>query len=334
MRVLGLGGHEDAEVVIVVGDVLRGVDPPVLLTLLGIATFDVVKGVKLDGERLAKAEGALLPLAEIVNRVGLFRVGVAEAVGGAADEAVGDGARVRVRAVPALVGVVVHVLLPGVVGDDKRETVAAVANLILAAALRRVGDLKHKVRLEAVPDGNLAVPPHGAGALRVGVARAARVAPLDVLAALALLGLGEPHHPLGRVGAVEHHVGVAHETKVVLDALLLVGRGEEAPDVLGVLARVLACEIGKVKLDVKSSRVLRRAHSLRVPVIAHHADHPLLAVGLVVVLGVLREGAVVRRGVAADVLTGEDRLFERLRHAGEIVLVLVDGPRDGLANRG
>mmetsp|Transcript_10794 Transcript_10794/g.46746 ORF Transcript_10794/g.46746 Transcript_10794/m.46746 type:complete len:681 (+) Transcript_10794:36-2078(+) len=334
MRVFRLRRHEDADVVVVVGDVLRGVDPPVLLTLLGVAALDVVEGVKLDGERLAKAEGALLPLAKVVDGVGLLGVGVAKAVGGAADEAVGDGARVGIGAIPAFVGVVVNILLPGIVGDDKGKAVAAVADLVLAAALRRVGDLEDKVRLEAVPDVNLPVPPHCAGALRVGIARAACVAPLDVLAVLALLRLGEPHDPLGGVGAVEHDVGVADEAKVVLDALLLVRRGNETANVVGGLAAVFAREIGKVKLDVKSSAVLGRAHGLRVPVVAHDADDPFLAVGFIVVHGVLGESGVIRRGVTADVLAREDRLFERLRDAGKVVLVLVDGPRHGFSDGG
>mmetsp|Transcript_24865 Transcript_24865/g.61971 ORF Transcript_24865/g.61971 Transcript_24865/m.61971 type:complete len:415 (-) Transcript_24865:1232-2476(-) len=161
VRVLGLGGHEDAQVIVVVRYVLRGIYPPVLLTLLGVPALDVVKGVELHSERLAQAVGALLPLTEVVDGVGLFGVGVAEAVGGAPDESVGDVARVEGVAVPAVVGVVVRVLLPRVVGDDEREAVAAVADLIFAAALARVGDLKHKVGLEAVPDVYLAVPPHG-----------------------------------------------------------------------------------------------------------------------------------------------------------------------------
>eukprot|EP00982_Pelagococcus_subviridis_P004489 29197-Pelagococcus_subviridis.AAC.7 len=335
MRVLGLRRHEDAEVIVVVRHVLRRVDPPVLLPLLRVSSLDVVEGVELDREGFAQAVRALYPLAEVIHGVRLLRVGVAQAVRGAADQAVGEFAILLRFAVPPGVGVVVRVFLAIVVRDDEREAVAAVADLVLAAALRRVRNLKDEIRLEAVPDVDFSVPPHRAGALRVRVRRPALVAPLHELPVDALLRLGQAHHPLRGVGVVEDDVGVANEPQVVLHALILVRRGGETADRRRRGRAVLAREVRKVELDVEPRAVLARADRLRVPVVAHDADDPLLAVGDVVVLHEPREGRVVRLlgftrrdGRRA----AQDGLLESGRHAREVVLVLVDRPRHGLAH--
>ena len=229
--------------------------------------------------------------------------------------------------------------MPGVVRDDEREPVAAVADLVLAAALRRVRDLEHEVGLETVPDVHLAVPPNRAASLRVGIRRPARVAPLDELAVRSLLRLRQTHDPSRRIRLVQHDVSVADEPQVVLDALVLV-RGEREPArVRRRRRRVLAGKVGEVELEVEARAVLARANRLRVPVIAHHADDPLLAVRSVVGLGVTTQRAVVRVLRVRDGhgrverVASEHRLFERRREAREVVLVLVDGPRHRLANR-
>ena len=313
--------HEDAQVIVVIGHVLGGVNPPVLLSLLRITTLDVVEGVEFHRERLLQAVGAHVGRAVVIRRVHLRGFSVSQTVARAPDETatVGQGpartaqlvpcagnrlriGRVVERARPARVAVhAVHRFLTIVVRDDERKAVGAVANLIRAAALRGVGDLELKVRLETIPDVYFAVPPHGADALR-GAEIGARL-PRRSEGGVTVRSrerFGQSHDVLWRRIVIFHHRRIARKTQVVLNAVVdprLVPTPRRAHTrSAGVVDEgIVAREVWKVKLHVKSRAVFARTDGLRVAVIAHDANRELIAIRRSVVVDVVSERSSVRK---------------------------------------
>ena len=163
-----------------------------LLTLLGIAPLDVVKGIELDGEGFSTRWRTASPCRRsppcrpaLTGRSPSRRRGIRR---NRRREARWRWGRwcwhrrractyqtmrtapcswCRPRCTPSRCSRArCRGFLSIVVGDDKGETVGAVTNSVGAAALRRNGDFKFKVGLESVPHVHFAVPPHRADALR------------------------------------------------------------------------------------------------------------------------------------------------------------------------